>query len=334
MTRITTALFALAFSLQAFAEATPELDIDPEKITVSGISSGGSMAHQLHIAYPDLFSGAGIIAGAPYGCAAGEVATAFARCIATAPDPFPLDELLAAAKDFATQSAVGDPKLLSDDRVWLFHGAQDAAVARGVGDALAGFYSSFVGPANITYITDVEAAHTFPTEDQGSDCTTSEAPWIGACGYDGAGALLSHLYTELNAPQGVALQQAVEIELPGAEQAVMASTAWLYVPAACEGGNETCALHVALHGCAQSTAQVGKAFVEQTGYLPWAEANNIVVLFPQAAQSATNPLTCWDWWGYTGANYLQRDGAQMKVLADWVASLTDKPGSQVAEPES
>ena len=32
-------------------------NIDDNRVTVSGISAGGQMAHQLHIAYSDLFSG-------------------------------------------------------------------------------------------------------------------------------------------------------------------------------------------------------------------------------------------------------------------------------------
>ena len=64
-------------------DPAPVSRIDPARITVSGISAGGQMAHQLHIAYSDLFSGAAIIAGGPFGCAQGSVATAFARCIAT-----------------------------------------------------------------------------------------------------------------------------------------------------------------------------------------------------------------------------------------------------------
>jgi len=52
----------LSASLQAQG-ATDAINIDRNRITVSGISSGGQMAHQLHIAYSDLFSGAAIIAG-------------------------------------------------------------------------------------------------------------------------------------------------------------------------------------------------------------------------------------------------------------------------------
>ena len=44
------------------ADTAPSPKIDTDRITVSGISAGGQMAHQLHISYSDLFSGAGIIA--------------------------------------------------------------------------------------------------------------------------------------------------------------------------------------------------------------------------------------------------------------------------------
>ncbi|HUS15280.1 MAG TPA: hypothetical protein VM536_09715, partial [Chloroflexia bacterium] len=38
-------------------------------MTVSGLSSGGFIAHQFHIAHSDLVRGAGIVAGGPFGCA-------------------------------------------------------------------------------------------------------------------------------------------------------------------------------------------------------------------------------------------------------------------------
>ena len=80
-----------------------------------------------------------------------------------------------------------------------------------------------------------------------------------------------------------------------------------------------------LHGCAQSTAQIGTVFIDQSGYLPWAEANNIVLAFPQVEPAAVNPIACWEWWGYTGASYRWRDGAQMKVLADWIQDIILNP---------
>jgi hypothetical protein len=43
--------------------------------------------------------------------------------------------------------------------------------------------------------------------------------------------------------------------------------------------------------------------VSKSGYLEVAEANNIVVLFPQAIKTLDNPNGCWDWWGYVTALY-------------------------------
>ncbi len=309
----------------ANAEATKKLDIDPGRITVSGISAGGAMAHQLHVAYPEIFSGAGIIAGPPFGCANGDLATAFARCMGQAPSELPVAEFAREIQTAATDGHVGDPAALTDDRVWLFHGANDTVVAPEVSEALAALYEEFLEPGNIVYVGDFPVAHNFPTADQGHACDASEAPFLGACDYDAAGEMLQHLYPHVTAPAGETLTSPVAVELAGAADALLAETAWLYIPSDCADGANTCALHLALHGCAQSASQVGMAFIEQAGYLRWAEANGIVVAFPQAISSAGNPLACWDWWGYSGADYRWREGAQMQVLADWVKTLAGIP---------
>jgi len=41
--------------------------------------------------------------------------------------------------------------------------------------------------------------------------------------------------------------------------------------------------------------------VKETGLNEVAEANDIIILYPQARKSSTlpmNPKGCWDWWGY------------------------------------
>lgn len=57
-----------------------------------------------------------------------------------------------------------------------------------------------------------------------------------------------------------------------------------------------CRLHIAFHGCAQTLDDINTTFVTETGYNRWAEANNIVVLYPQAKATLTNPEGCWDWY--------------------------------------
>ena len=305
----------------ASAEPTPALRIDRERITVSGLSSGGHMAHQLHVAYSDLFSGAAIIAGGPFGCAQGSLQTAFARCVSTSGGGLPPDEFVEEIRRAADQGLLADTKYLADDRVWLFHGALDKAVAEDLSVTLQGVYRAFLPAGNIAYVNDIPAAHHFPTRGAGHACDASESPFIGRCDYDAAGQLLAQLYPGLETPGDTTLEALREVDLPGADSAGLQDKAFLYVPARCVGGREDCALHLVLHGCAQSSAQVGTAFIEQAGYLPWAEANGIVLAFPQVAPAAANPLGCWDWWGYTGADYRWRNGPQMKRLADWVRQL-------------
>jgi poly(3-hydroxybutyrate) depolymerase len=44
------------------------LRLDPASVTVSGLSSGGFFAHQVHVAFSGTVSGAAILAGGSYGC--------------------------------------------------------------------------------------------------------------------------------------------------------------------------------------------------------------------------------------------------------------------------
>ena len=46
----------------------PALGADPGAVTVSGFAGGGIFAGQQNVIFSDLISGAGIIAGGPFGC--------------------------------------------------------------------------------------------------------------------------------------------------------------------------------------------------------------------------------------------------------------------------
>ncbi len=62
--------------------------------------------------------------------------------------------------------------------------------------------------------------------------------------------------------------------------ASMADTGFLFVPRDCAAG-QPCRVHVAFHGCRQGIGFLGRTFARQTGYDRWADANRIVVLYPQ-----------------------------------------------------
>jgi len=319
--------FAVGPQAKEAPDDAPEVPaIDRTAITVSGISSGGAMAQQLHLAYADLFSGAGIIAGVPWGCAEGELGLALGRCTGKEDGPLPVARFVDAYRAAAEAGQVADPGLLADDRVWLMHGALDDTVPEKVVVAAAAVYEQVGRLASRTLVTDIPAAHLFPTLDTGVACDSPEAPWLGACNFDAAGALLTSLHPGLEPPTAVQRQADPgdglhPVQLPGASDAGLAETAWLFVPPSCpENG---CRMHLALHGCLMAADGEKKPFVEDAGYLPWARANGIVVAFPQVASQPLNPLGCWDWWGYTGPDYLTRDGAQPRILAAWVRSLLD-----------
>ena len=319
-------LSVLLFSGSTIAGETPRLSIDENRISVSGISSGAHMAHQLHFAYSDLFSGAGIISGGPYNCADNSLLTAMKRCMVNTDEPLPVAEIAAGIREDAAAGKLADPANLADDRVWLFRGTRDSKISAEVHGAAASLYAEFIPAGQIREVDDVEADHVFPAKGRGQGCMEMVPPFVGDCDYDAAGELLSFLYPGLTAPE---LEPApelelLEVDLPGAGEAELLETAYLFIPPACSGGEKPCALHLVLHGCAQSAETVGTDFIEQSGYLPWPDTNHIVLAFPQVEKSLVAPLNphgCWDWWGFTGADYRWRDGPQMKVLADWVKTI-------------
>ena len=323
---------AACASLAVQAAPLPALSIDPAETTVSGLSSGGFMAVQLHVAYSATFKkGAGVVAGGPFYCAEGSVLNATGRCMAHNTS-IPVTALINTTKNWAASGLLDPVAHLQSSRVYLFSGSLDSAVKPAVMNDLLTYYQAFVPAANIVYKKDLAAEHAFVTDDFGNTCATKAAPYINDCNFDLAGAVLQQLYGPLNARNNGALggsftefEQTAFVSGHG-----MATTGWVYVPQACAAG-ERCKLHVVLHGCKQNTADVGQQYVRSTGYNRWADTNKIVMLYPQTSLAATN--SCWDWWGYDSANYAKKSGPQMaaiKAMVDRVGSGT--PPSSLPAP--
>ena len=306
------------------AESLPKLNLANE-ITVSGISSGGYMANQFHLAHAEQVRGVGIVAGGPYDCANNSLSTALARCVGKADLSLNVSTLLDKAKQRAASGELAPAESWSQARVWLFHGSKDATVARAVADQLAAFYQAMVPAEKLRYVTTINAGHSMPTRNKGSDCAVSESPFISACEYDAAGELLNFLLGPL---QPVASKAAGAV--PAFDQGryaldgdnTLADTGYLYLPAACAAG-EPCRLHIAFHGCQQNAEAIGERFVREAGYNEWADSNKLVILYPQtkASMLPLNPKGCWDWWGYTGSDYATRKGNQIASVAAMVQAL-------------
>jgi len=180
-----------------------------------------------------------------------------------------------------------------------------------------------------------DSEHCQPTLDYGNSCTTLASPYISKCNYDGAGAAFKALLGTVQ-PRGTYVQSNLIkfsqkkympsgsgfFGVPG-----LADTAYVYVPSSCRNGTK-CGIHTAFHGCNQDISAVGTKYVEHAGYLEWAETNNQIVLFPQAAKSYlhSNPQACFDWWGYVDANYAFKTSKQLQTVRNMVAALKTAGG--------
>jgi poly(3-hydroxybutyrate) depolymerase len=238
---------------------------------------------------------------------------------------------------------------------------------------------------------DLNAGHaqisTACTGDHCNPCDVQGGAFINSCPlpeqapYDAAGSALQMFYGRLTRTGTGSLggrflsfgQQPFlklidgKTPVKATDEIAMGEEGYLYVPKACEDGSTTCRLHIAFHGCMQSATDMGKVtgrrdyFARNAGVNEWADANRIVVLYPQAtptnAVSGTalsaavnpmsaagnalgslgqamasydisrpfNPMGCWDWWGYN-------DDVPARALSgQWPAgSFASSQGVQIA----
>ena len=306
------------------------LPIAAGSVTTSGISAGGYMAVQFHVAHSALVNGVGVLAAGPYYCAENSLRYALGRCM-KGDEPIAVDELVRLTSELALAGRVDPIANLADDRVWIFHGGADPVVAKPVVDALQAYYELLVDPRRVQRTGLALAGHTFPAAAENlQDCGKTETPFVGSCGIDGARQMLDHLYGPSGAPAagvepGTLLQFSQSSYAEAAAADGFAARGWLYVPAACSGNGAAgrCRLHVAFHGCKQGASYVKDAFVKQSGYLAAADAGRIVMLFPQVEPSfqPLNPNGCWDWWGYGSEDYATQAGPQIAAVKAMVYDL-------------
>lgn len=298
-----------------------------DRITLSGVSAGGFMAVQSHVAYADKIGGVGVVAAGPYHCARGDVKIALSECMTG--DGLSVEPLVDFVKEAAGAGDLAPVTGLESARVWIFHSPADSVVAPAAGRALRDFYLAFVPAAQVTFVDDVETAHGWPTLDAGAGCQEWGGDYINDCDYDTAGAILRHLYGDgLNprAPQAKP-ENLVEFDVSAyfGSGSDVAQTGFAYVPDSCRSHSEDCGLHISFHGCVQGAEFIGDRFVTQAGFNEWAESNDLIVVYPQIEKTLFNPKGCWDWWGYTDERYDLRSGEQVigvGLLIDSFASGT------------
>jgi poly(3-hydroxybutyrate) depolymerase len=366
------------------------LDLDPETVTVSGLSSGGWMAHQLHVVHSASIAGAGILAAGPYQCAGGRsllcstagfwlpAGSCQATVVCTAImrqsfggwgvylGPPDLAPLLQTTHRRADEGAIDPLDGLGGDRVWLFTGADDAFAPAEVMAVLRDYYRTLLieigsdaSPRSLAFVDSVDVAHAMVIDVPGpaadNTCRDQGLPHINDCDYAAASEMLGFLYAPVRPDDPPPVRPAAAAWQAGSlyafdqrpffdtadDSVSLHATGHLFVPQACRDGRR-CRLHIALHGCRQSQDVVEKEclgrtrcrpllFFRDAGYNEWAEANATVILYPQAtvwggaADVARNPQGCWDWWGYSGADYDTKSGKQIRAIMAMIGPLTGRP---------
>ena len=304
--------------------------VDRSGTIVAGISSGGFMAVQMHVAYSSTFHGAAVYAGGPYYCAQDALATAENACM-NAVTSTNLSQLESYTDSHASSGAIDSTANLNGQKAYLWSGTQDTTVKQSVMNDLKTYYAHY--GVTSTYDNGYAAAHGWESPYGELACGTATTPYMIDCsGYDSENTWLSLFYGTLAAKNtgtlGGSLIQFDQTEF-GSSAALMDSTGYVYVPAACAGG-QTCRLVVALHGCLQTQASIGTKFITESGIDQWADTNKLIVLYPYAIanSNAGNPNGCWDWWGYGSANYALKSGPQMtavKAMVDRVQGTGPTP---------
>jgi len=335
-------LAGVAAAPLAAADELPKLGISLPATSVSGLSSGAYMAGQIELAHAKDIVGAAIVAGGPFGCAVSASSRLFPywpmvvwqnamlashACMQVdwgAPDA---DALVTQAKDLAEDGKIDPLSALADDKVYLFSGNADDTVRRPVVEAAKRFYEAAGVPAASITLVEGDGGHAFLTETEGASCGVTEKPFVDDCDYDQAKAILEWIYGPLASPSPrptgrfVTFDQTVfDKEPPNG----LAKEGIVYVPSAC-ATERGCRLHIVFHGCDQSREDVGEDFIKESGFARHADTNRLVVLFPQIEGSLANPHGCWDWWGYSDMDFLEREAPQISAIWAMAERLATQP---------
>jgi len=320
---------ALTHASPSIQEATPtaalpELEIPSNQISISGLSSGAFLAVQLGIVYSSQIHGVGSFSGGIYNCAENKVDQAKDLCMKR-PKDIDVDHFVGSLVGLASANDIDNVDNLAEQKIYIFHGQADTAVLPESSNKLNDFYTKL--KATVKIEKSIASGHGFPSVRGTVKCDLQYVPWMNKCNFDGAEELFKHFYGPLLVASAEDKTQKNLLHFNQSEfitpETMMLPDAWAYIPDFCQKNSNQCRLHIALHGCLQNPQMVQDAFIRGSGLNEWADSNHIVVLYPSVGSSGQeNPMGCWDWWGYTGSNYANKKGPQIKAIKAMMDRLT------------
>jgi poly(3-hydroxybutyrate) depolymerase len=286
------------------------------EFSVSGFSSGAFMATQMHIAFSGDVISAGLVAGGPYYCSSNSY-QGWRNCLNNT-SAISFNTIPEYISTYEQSGNIDPVSYLSNSTVFILHGTKDSIVLPETGHLTHELYKYYMQSSNIVTVFDLVAEHNWPTLDFGGDCLEIG---IKDCDYDTAEKILTLAYGSLNPRTDMIRENLKRFDqspyVSSLHDAGMAKTGFIYIPSKCQDNLNECKIHVALHGCLINYEYAGDYFIANTGLNQWAEANEIVVIYPQTAKkgpSEIDEIGCWDVWGYTGEKYATKQGLQMRAV--------------------
>ena len=242
------------------------------------------------------------------------------------PDLVHVPTLTAYATAAASRGEIDPVVGLANMRTFAYHGSKDQCYLTGSVNKTADFFRAFAKDPNeqVMFSGSVPSLHSIPTaastatpcRGNGSPCgtlcgtegnyTSASPHGLEACGYDGAGECLRHLYGGRLRPQQPSVRSNIlpfdqtDFGMNDTGKAMgFAREGYMYLPSRCKGAAARCRLHTFFHGCGMAfnsgSTGAGTGFnltyVADAGFNAWAEANGIVILYPQKDDRVE---TCWD----------------------------------------
>jgi predicted esterase len=257
LTLLTILLVMSLASIPTIAQQLGTYSVPANKIFVAGISSGGYMAVQMHVAFSHTFKGAAVYAGGPYYCAQDSLETALTTCLDDAP-PVPLTTLEQTTVNWSNQRLIDSVSNLRGQPVYLWSGVADTTVVQPVMNSLQSYYQHF-GANVFQYDNNYNAEHGWESPIGPLGCQINASPYIIQClngdrnpplanvplntPYDSEQVWLSRFFGTLKPKNNGTLTGSVitfdqNQFAPGGNAAAisMDSTGYAFVPAACTRG--------------------------------------------------------------------------------------------------
>ncbi|ODM94288.1 Long-chain fatty acid transport protein 6 [Orchesella cincta] len=326
-------------------------NVFPESVTLSGFSSGGTFAQQLQISYSSLFSGIASFSHAYYRCGPGNGTEAdydnACTIVGNNPVAYDPDRALADIRRYEREGVIERTRNLRNKKLYLYAGSRSSFFNLDQSLGAIRVYEPLIQNIDAIKIRVQDAEQLLPTANFGRACrlNAQNSFFLGNCGFSGAYEALQFLLGDAIKQPPAPLrpnprnflrfdQTEFFYGIEGNGDHFMDTIGYIYVPRQCY--QRRCFLHLYFHGCLTGREFNGTRHLVNSGYLELAEANDLIVLAPQAVGTGPggeNEIGCWDTYGLTGPNYVATQlGAQVTVVRNILTRILGGDGFQRQNP--